>query len=108
MKNMLEDLVAERTHDLACSNCRLEDEIMEHRATEKALLWSEKRYRTIFESILDTYFRIGAYGSVAEISPSGARLLNYESPDELIGKNFARDLCAETLHNRQDCPGAAK
>ncbi len=93
VQNRLEELVAERTHELECNNCRLEDEIEEHRTTEIALRHSEQRYRTIFENILDTYVRIAADGIITEISPSGARLLDYDSTDELNGKDFVRDLC---------------
>ncbi len=95
VQSRLEELVAERTHELEGNNCRLEDEIEEHRTTEKALRQSEQRYRTIFENILDTYFRIAADGIITEISPSGARLLGYDSTDELNGKDFVRELCSD-------------
>ncbi len=95
MKNRLKELVAERTLDLECSNCRLEEEIREHRTTEKALRQSEARYRTIFENILDMYFKVEADGRVSEISPSGVRLLNYSSPEEMVGKHFAQDVCGD-------------
>ena len=93
VQNRLEELVAERTHELECNNCRLEDKIEEHRTTEKALQQSEQRYRKIFENILDTYFRITTDGIITEISPSGARLLDYDSTDGLNGKDLVRDLC---------------
>ena len=95
VQNRLEELVAERTYELECNNCRLEDKIEEHRTTEKALQQSEQRYRTIFENILDTYFRITADGIITEISPSGARLLDYDSTDGLNGKDLVRDLCTD-------------
>ncbi len=101
MKNHLEELVAERTRDLECSNCRLEDEIGEHRTTEKALRQSENRYRTIFENIPDMYFRIDADGILREISPSGGRLLNYRRPEELIGKDFVAEICGDPGRGRE-------
>jgi PAS domain S-box-containing protein len=101
VQSRLEELVAKRTHELECNNCRLEDEIEEHRTTEKALRQSEQRYRTIFESILDTYFRITADGIITEISPSGARLLDYGSTVELNCKHFTRDLCADVKEGQK-------
>ena len=95
VQSRLEELVTERTHELECNNCRLEDEIKEHRTTGKALRQSEQRYRTIFENILDTYFKIASDGIITEISPSGARLLDYDSADELNGKDFVRELCTD-------------
>ena len=44
-------------------------------------------------SVWNGYFRITTDGIITEISPSGARLLGYDSTDGLNGKDLVRDLC---------------
>lgn len=52
----------------------------------QALRESEYRYRGIIENIQDTFYRTDAQGTLILISPSGARLLGYNSTEEMIGK----------------------
>ena len=60
-------------------------DVTERTETQKALRESEARYRTIFESMEDLYYRTDKDGIIAVVSPSCFRLAGYE-PGELIGK----------------------
>jgi PAS domain S-box-containing protein len=52
----------------------------------QALRESEYRYRSIIENIQDTFYRTDAQGELILVSPSGARLLGYDSTEDMIGK----------------------
>lgn len=56
-RNHLEELVQNRTEELTTSNFLLEEEIREHKATEKALVESEKRYRSFVQDFKGIAFR---------------------------------------------------
>jgi PAS domain S-box-containing protein len=60
-------------------------DITERKKTEAALLESEEKYRSIFESIHDVYFRIDHNNTVTLISPSVRVQAGWE-PEEIIGK----------------------
>jgi PAS domain S-box-containing protein len=66
-------------------------EITERKRAEEALRKSEKDYRSIIEKMIDVYYRADLEGKVILTSPSGVKLLGYDSTDELIGKNLAMD-----------------
>ena len=55
---------------------------------EEQLRQSEDRFKGIFESISDVYYRTDENGIVKELSPSVEELLGYK-PTELIGVNLA-------------------
>ena len=59
-------------------------EITELRLMEKAVRESEKKYRGIFESLQDVYFKCNCGGFLVEISPSVKKLGEYD-PEELVG-----------------------
>lgn len=50
---------------------------------------SESRYRGMIENIHDIFYRTDAQGFLIFTSPSGARLLGYDSPQEMIGQPIA-------------------
>ena len=54
--------------------------------SQRALAVSEEKFRTILENIQDVYYRTDAGGILIMISPSGAVLLGYASPEEMIGR----------------------
>lgn len=53
---------------------------------------SEKRYRSLFENIMDVQFCINENGELILISPSGVNLLNYRDKNEILHKNFGSKL----------------
>jgi len=66
---------------LIYGSCR---DISEKKLAEKALIESEKKYRSIFENIQDVYYQIDNSGNISIISPSITKLSGYTS-QELIG-----------------------
>ena len=62
--------------------------IEERKRAEIALKESEKLYRSVIENIRDVFFRIDREGIIDMISPSGAKLLGFESTEALIGRNL--------------------
>lgn len=52
---------------------------------EKALIESEKKYRTIFENVQDIFYQADLNGIITEISPSVQRYSGYKR-EELVGK----------------------
>jgi PAS domain S-box-containing protein len=62
-------------------------ELMEAAEARRALVESERRYRSIFESLQDIYFRADAQGVIQLISPS-VRAFGYD-PMVLIGRPIA-------------------
>ncbi|WP_416866848.1 MAG: PAS domain S-box protein [Imperialibacter sp.] len=63
------------------------NDITEKKLSEVALQESEEKFRNIFESFQDIYFRCDAKGKITMISPSVIELLGYTSK-EVIGKNI--------------------
>ncbi len=62
-------------------------DITQKKQTELAIQESEEKFRNIFESFQDIYFRCKRDGSIEMISPSVTELLGYEQ-SELVGKNI--------------------
>lgn len=59
----------------------------QRRRIERDLVDSEKRYRELFESLVDISYRIDRDGIVRIISPSCEKIMGF-SPDEVIGKDL--------------------
>ncbi len=64
-------------------------DITKRKIAEEALKKSEQLYRTILDNIGDVYYRSDAEGILQMVSPSAARLLGYDSPDEMLGHSIA-------------------
>ncbi len=58
----------------------------ERKRAAEALRASEKLYRSVIDNIHDVFYRTDAQGRLVMVSPSGVRLLGYQSADEMIGK----------------------
>ena len=56
---------------------------------EEALQESEQSYRSIIENMQEMFYRADLAGNLTLVSPAGARLVGYDSPDQMIGKNIA-------------------
>jgi PAS domain S-box-containing protein len=61
-------------------------DITQRKRSEQALLTSEAKFRNIFESFQDIYFRCRPDGTITLISPSVKELSGYETY-EVLGKN---------------------
>ncbi|NIM90411.1 MAG: PAS domain S-box protein [Candidatus Aminicenantes bacterium] len=77
--------VRKRTSELVLINKKLKKEIEKRKRTEQALRESEEKYRSIFESFQDVYYKTDREGRVTIISPSVYSQAGYD-PKEMIGK----------------------
>jgi len=64
-------------------------DITERKQAEQLLRESEEKHRAIIENIQDMVYRTDMNGKFTMVSPSGARLVGLESPDQLIGRDAA-------------------
>lgn len=83
-------------------------DITASKTAQLALSESEEKFRNIFESFQDIYFRCDFHGKIILLSPSVKDMLGYE-PEELIGKDInnyylyskqARKLLKELIKNK--------
>jgi PAS domain S-box-containing protein len=71
-------------------------DITEHKRMEEALRISEAKYREIFENAPEGIFQTSFNGRIIAANPAVARILGYDSPEELIaGVTDVRKLYAE-------------
>jgi len=63
-------------------------DITEKKQFDLSLQESEEKFRNIFESFQDIYYRTDIYGRITMMSPSGCEISGY-SHEEVIGKNIA-------------------
>ena len=63
-------------------------DITEKKLSEIALIESERKFRSIFESFQDVYYHANLDGVITLISPSVQEVLGYK-PEEIIGKSIA-------------------
>jgi PAS domain S-box-containing protein len=66
-------------------------DITERKKTERAFAESEENYRNLINNMQDAVYRCDLDGNIVFTSPSAARLLGYDTIDEMKGKNIARD-----------------
>jgi PAS domain S-box-containing protein len=59
-------------------------DITERKQAEAAIKEAEERYRSIFENAIEGIFQSTADGRFISVNPAMARILGYESPEELI------------------------
>ncbi|MCU0630262.1 MAG: PAS domain S-box protein [Methanoregulaceae archaeon] len=76
-------------------------DITDRKRAEEALIESEAKYRKIIENMQDLVYQTDLEGRLVMISPSGARLAGYESPDELIGHNIGLELYADPVEREK-------
>lgn len=59
-------------------------DVTENRRVMEALMNAEEKYRSIFENALEGIFQSTPEGRFLAVNPAFARMLGYESPEELI------------------------
>jgi PAS domain S-box-containing protein len=57
---------------------------------EQAIEESEKKYREIFENILDVYYKSDNNGKLVQVSPSVLKVFGFGSVDELLGRDVSK------------------
>jgi PAS domain S-box-containing protein len=67
-------------------------DITQRKRMEESLRESEEKLRSMFDNMQDISYRTDKEGKVIWISPSATYMLGYESIDELLGCNLAKDL----------------
>jgi len=70
----------------------LYQDITERQKMVDDLKKSEEKYRSLYENMPGVYYRADRKGNVIMVNPPGVKLLGYNSPKEIIGKNLAKDL----------------
>jgi len=70
----------------------LYQDITEHQKMVDKLKESEEEYRSLFENMPVVYYRADTAGNLVMTNPAGAKLLGYDLPEDIIGKNLAKDL----------------
>ncbi|MBI5397472.1 MAG: PAS domain S-box protein, partial [Verrucomicrobia bacterium] len=80
----LEAQVAERTEALIRANQELRTEITERQRAEKSRARAIEKYRNIFENAVEGIFQTTPDGRHLTVNPALARMLGYESAEELI------------------------
>jgi diguanylate cyclase (GGDEF)-like protein/PAS domain S-box-containing protein len=66
-------------------------DITEHQKMIENLKNSEEKYRRLYENMPGVYYRADREGNILMVNPPGAKLLGYNSPEEIIGKNLVKD-----------------
>src|SRR5205085_60165 len=78
------------SHELLFAGRRAEvvlaNDVTERRRVEAALRRAEEKYRSIFEHAVEGIFQSTPDGRFISVNPALARILGYESPDELIAE----------------------
>jgi PAS domain S-box-containing protein len=70
-------------------------DITERKRAESALKESEAKYRRIFESVENGYIFADMDGTILSVNPATAKMLKYDTPGLLVGKNLARHVYAD-------------
>jgi diguanylate cyclase (GGDEF)-like protein/PAS domain S-box-containing protein len=83
----VEQLVEERTRELAQKNADLQRESQQRQQGEAALAHSEERFRTVFDSAGTAIAFADASGHLLSVNDAFARLVGYDRTG-LIGMNF--------------------
>lgn len=86
-----EDLAADAERaktEMERLNGQLLREVQQHAMAEETLRASEGEFSRILENMQDTYYRTDTEGYFRRLSPSVARLLQYQ-PEELLGRKLA-------------------
>ncbi len=78
--------------ELKAQRRSLEDEIAERKRIDAALRESEEKYRTLFEESKDGVFISTPEGRFLDVNPAAVEMFGYDSREELLRIDIARDL----------------
>ena len=95
----LEELVKERTAQLIETNEQLQQEITEHKYTEKTLRKSEEKYHTLMNNAGDSILLYDIRGNVLEVNKRAEELTGY-CKEELLRMNITQLHPKDELNKR--------
>ncbi len=75
-------------------------DITERKKTERALLDSEAKYRSLFEESQDVIYISSGDGRLLDINPAGVKMFGYQTKEELLSIDIAETLYVNP-HDRQ-------
>jgi len=87
-RDALKDKVQARTGELLRANTQLKIEIAERKVIGEALRKTEKKYRAIFENAVEGIYQSSPSGRFLSANPSLARILGFESPEDLMSSIY--------------------
>ncbi len=74
---------------------------VDHKFNQEALRRSEARYRSLVESAVYGIYVSDTKENLVSVNPALVTMLGYQSAEELVGRNLARDICADSAeHSR--------
>ncbi|RJQ50013.1 MAG: PAS domain-containing sensor histidine kinase [Nitrospiraceae bacterium] len=68
---------------------KIRNEMEVRKKTEEALRESEEKLQSVFNQMQDIFYRTDREGRIIWVSPSAAKILRYESTDELTDRYFS-------------------
>lgn len=105
-RDHLEELVEERTAELAKANKQLQTEITERRLAEETLRGSKERYRSLYESSKDGIAGGDMEGNILECNQAYADMLGYTK--EEINKLTYQQLTPKKWHKMEQVSSRIK
>lgn len=96
-RNNLEELVIERTAELAAANQRLKLEIAERQQVEALICKNEEKYRTLVEQASDGIFIIDENYNILDVNAKGCVMLGY-TYGEILARRLPDFLPPEDYH----------
>ena len=94
-RDHLEDLVRDRTAELAQSNRLLQDDIAERKRVEASLKESEEKYRNILDSMFDGYTETDLSGRYVYMNRAAYEYMGY-TKEEYLGRDYKQTMTPET------------
>ena len=76
-------------------------DITDLKQAEDALRFSVSQFRSIIENVQDMLYRTDTEGKLTMISPAGATLAGYKTPEEMIGLDVAREMYADPQERKK-------
>ncbi|MCP4157747.1 MAG: response regulator [bacterium] len=70
-------------------------DVTDRKKAEERLIASEEKFRKIIENMQEVYYRCDENGILIMASPSAAKLLGYDSLDEMLGLDIAKAIYKE-------------
>lgn len=81
-----DEVIAERTRELALTNASLAREVEERRSAQERLQQSELRHRAVFEHAAEGMFVTDHDARILQVNPAFTAITGY-APEEVVGQN---------------------